>query len=134
MEISHVAVWGSAVLSMVLGFVWYGPLFGQKWKEIIGAGEMDAERMKEIQKAANKLYGVQFALSVVQVYVLAYLLFHTTLPALTVALLVWLGFIMPTIAGSSMWNNDSRRIAWSRFLIQSGYQLIFFVAISFILG
>ena len=90
--------------------------------------------MKEIQKAANKLYGVQFALSVVQVYVLAYLLFHTTLPALTVALLVWLGFIMPTIAGSSMWNNDSRRIAWSRFLIQSGYQLIFFVAISFILG
>jgi hypothetical protein len=41
---------------------------------------------------------------------------------------------MPTIAGTAMWNNDSKKISRARFLIQAGYQLILFVSFGAILG
>jgi hypothetical protein len=43
-------------------------------------------------------------------------------------------FVMPIIAGTAMWNNDSKKIAWTRFLIQSGYQLVIFIIFGLILG
>jgi hypothetical protein len=53
---------------------------------------------------------------------------------LTNALWIWAAFIMPIVAGMSMWNNDSRRVAWTRFLLQAGYQLVLFILYGLILG
>lgn len=121
-----------AVLSMVVGFVWYGPLFGKKWMEIIGANPSDMARREEMQKAAGKLYVVQFVLSLFQVYVLARFVAEGT--GLGTSLWVWAGFLIPTLAAGAMWNNDSSKVAWSRFLIQAGYNLILMVAFGLILG
>ena len=41
---------------------------------------------------------------------------------------------MPTVAGAAMWNNDSAKISWARFMIQAGYQLVLFVMFGLILG
>lgn len=123
------------LLAMVLGYVWYGPLFGKKWMEVIGATEMDLERRKEMQKSAGKLYVVQFVLILFQVWVLSYYIKGwADASGVENALWVWAAFIMPTIAGSAMWNNDSARISWARFLIQAGYQLALFVIFGLILG
>lgn len=41
MLINYYAVVASSVLAMVVGAIWYGPLFGKKWLEITGANTSD---------------------------------------------------------------------------------------------
>jgi hypothetical protein len=79
------------------------------------------------------LYVVQFLLTFFQVWVLAGLIGGSP-DAPQNAIWIWAAFIMPTIAGSAMWNNDSKKISGARFLIQAGYQLILFVSFGAILG
>jgi len=135
MEINIWAVLVCAVLSMVVGSIWYGPLFGKKWIEITGADMSDLEKRKEMMKGVWKLYLTQFILTLFQVYVLAYFIKGwAEVSGVTNALWIWAAFIMPTVAGASMWNNDSAKISWARFLIQGGYQLILFIMFGLILG
>lgn len=135
MQINYFAVIVCAVLSMGLGFVWYGPLFGKKWMEIIGATEGDAEKRKEMQKRVMPLYAVQFLLTLFQIWVLAYYIEGwKDASGLENAFWIWAAFVMPVIAGNVMWNNDSAKISWTRFSIQAGFQLINFVMFGLILG
>ena len=135
MQINYGAVLVCGVLAMILGAIWYGPLFGKKWMEIICADEIDMERRKEMMKGVWKLYLTQFILTLFQAYVLAhYILGWQDASGVENALWIWAAFIIPTIAASSMWNNDSAKVSWARFLIQAGYQLILFVIFGLILG
>ncbi len=134
------AILTCGIVAMILGAIWYGPLFGKLWIEIIGATAHDLEQRKAMQKKAGPLYAIQFVLTLVQVYVFASLL-NVVIDSpsadntpLFYGVAVWLGFFVPVIAGTAMWNNDSRRISWARFLIQSGYQLVCMVVFSIILG
>lgn len=134
MEINIWAVLVCGVLSMVIGAIWYGPMFGKKWMEIVGADSTDLEKRKEMMKGVWKLYLTQFVLTLFQVLVLAHLIADTvTVGGLERSLWIWAAFIIPTIAGSAMWNNDSAKISWARFLIQGGYQLVLFVIFGLIL-
>lgn len=135
MEINYLAVILLAVVSMIIGYIWYGPLFGKKWMEVVGATSLDMEKRKEMQKKAGPLYLIQFVLVLFQVLVLAHLIADTTkVSGLERSLWIWAAFIIPTLAAGSMWNNDSSRVAWSRFLIQGGYQLILFIIFGFVLA
>lgn len=132
--INYWAVLVCGVLAMILGAIWYGPIFGRKWMEICGATEMDMAKRKEMQRRAMPLYFVQFALVLIQLFILAHLTGGTVKSGILSALLVWAGFVMPTIAACSMWTNEPRKAAWARFLIQSGYQLLCFVVFGIILA
>lgn len=133
--INYWAVLTCAIISMALGFIWYGPLFGKKWLEITGATKADEATRAEMMKRANKLYAVQFLLSLFQVFVLAYYIASSTATSgISNALWIWAAFIMPTVAGSAMWNSDSAKVSWARFLIQAGYQLVLFALFGLILG
>lgn len=135
MEVNYVVIIGGAVLSMIVGSIWYGPLFGKKWMEICGVSDADVEKRKQMQKEAMPLYGIQFVLALLQLYILAHFVKGwEDVSGIESALWIWLGFVMPTIAGSAMWNNDSATIKWARFLIQSGYQLVIFLLYGYILG
>lgn len=124
-----------AALAMIIGAVWYGPLFGKKWMEIIGADSADGEARKKMQRGAGKLYLVQFLLTLFQVWVLAcYIGGWKDASGFENALWIWAAFVVPVLAGVSMWNNDSAKTAWARFLIQSGYQLVIFSVFGLILG
>lgn len=96
--------------------------------EILKVNPEDLKNRKEMQKKAMPLYVIQFLLTLFQVYVLAHY-FAGWKEASTYenALWIWAAFVMPTVAGASMWTNDSRKMVWSRFLIQSGYQLVNFI-------
>jgi hypothetical protein len=126
---NYVLILAGGAISMIVGSIWYGPLFGKKWMEICGVSAMDEAKRKEMQKAAMPLYLTQFLLTLLQLFVLVNQMTWGgwTGQAIGVSLFYWLGFIMPTIAGSAMWNNDSTKVKWARFLIQSGYQLVMFL-------
>ncbi len=134
MEINYLAVFVCGVVSMILGSIWYGPLFGNAWLRVIGATEMDMKTRMEMQKKAMPLYFVQLVLTLFQAWVLAYYIAGwQEASGIENALWIWAAFIMPTIAAASMWNNDSRKITWTRFLIQGGYQLVLFILFGLIL-
>lgn len=119
---------------MVIGAVWYGPLFGKKWLEIVGATAEDLEARKKMQAAAGPLYVVQFVLTLFQVLVLAHLVADTTrVGGLERSLWIWAAFVIPTLAGAVMWTNEEERRKWARFLIQGGYQLTIFIVFGLLL-
>lgn len=135
MTINYLAVLVCGVLAMVLGFVWYGPLFGKKWLQVIGATELDLQKRKEMQKRAMPLYAVTFVLALFQAYVLAhYIQGWQDASGVENAIWIWAAFIMPTVAGASMWNNDSATVSWTRFLLQAGYNLVLFSVFGLVLG
>lgn len=143
MEINYLAVLVCGVAAMIIGFIWYGPIFGKKWLQIVGATEMDMERRKEMQKKAMPLYALQFLFSLMQAYMISFVLaeaFARTPQAepvmlgATTAFFLWLGWAVPLVAAGSMWNNDTRPVAWARFLIQAGYYLVVFVLFGIIIS
>ncbi len=134
LSINYFAILVGAVLAMMIGALWYGPLFGKKWLEIIGATSVDLEARKQMQKEAMPLYLVQFVLTLFQVLVLAHLIADTTrVGGLERSLWIWGAFVIPTLAGAAMWTNEQSKIKWARFLIQGGYQLTIFIVFGFLL-
>lgn len=134
MAINYWVVITGAVFSMILGAIWYGPIFGKKWMEIIGIDPNDEEAKKKMQKSAGPLYIVQFLLTLFQVLVLSHLIADTQIVSgLERSLWIWGAFVIPTLAGAVMWTNTSRKLKWSRFLIQGGYQLILFIVFGLLL-
>jgi hypothetical protein len=96
MDINYWAVLSCALLSLVLGFVWYGPLFGRKWIEINELSSDDLAKREAMQKEAGPLYVVQFVLSLLQIYILAHFVKGwSDVSGVESALWIWLGFVMP---------------------------------------
>ncbi len=132
--INYLAVITGAVLSMIIGAIWYGPLFGRKWMEIAGVNLDDIEARKKMQKSAGPLYMVQFLLTLFQVLILSFLLAEMSQSGkIERALWIWAAFVVPTLAGSVMWTNEKKDIKLARFLIQGGYQLVMFITYGLLL-
>src|SRR3989344_5768242 len=102
-SVNFLAVLASAVASMVVGSIWYGPLFGKKFMSAMGFDKMSPEHQAEMKKGMMLTYLWQFIASLVMFYVFAWLI--CALGAVTVtggiqaAFWVWLGFIVPTKFG-----------------------------------
>lgn len=137
----HIAlVFVCAVIAMVLGFIWYGPLFGKLWARVVGMdlSTMTPESKKEMQKKMAPVYLLNFILVVVTAFVFDIFMgaAHITSPMVGVKLAfwIWLGFVMPTIAGQAMWSNKPKNLAWAMFLTSAGYQLVLFIIFGIILS
>jgi hypothetical protein len=134
-SINYWAVLVCGVVALIVGSVWFGPIFGKLWMRITHTTDMDEARRKEMQKAAMPLYVIQFVLALFQAYVLAhYIAGWTEATGVENALWIWAAFVMPTVAGTAMWNNDSNKIKWTKFWLQSGYYLVLLVIFGWILS
>lgn len=134
LSINFLAVAVGAVVSMVIGALWYGPIFGKQWMVLIGVDLKDPDATKKMRKSAGPLYLVQFLLSLFQVMILAQIIADTTrYGGLNRALWIWAAFVIPALAGAVMWTNEATSMKWKRFLIQGGYQLVMFVVFGLLL-
>ncbi len=135
MDINYWAVIVCGIISIVLGTVWYGPIFGKKWMQIMGAENCTEEEMKEKRKGMGILYLVQLLLTILYAYVLArFINMNAGIPAIQISLWLWLGFAFTINAGAGLWNNESKSNAWWRFGITTGYQLLIAIIFPYILG
>jgi hypothetical protein len=135
MATNYLAVFACGVLSIVLGSIWYGPLFGKKYMELFMPKNMTPEQSAMMKKQAKVLYFIQFLISLAQVYFLSF--YISVWPSITGAgnaFIVYLGFVFTTTAGSVLWTGDSKKVMWQKFIIQAGYQLVFFVLAGHILS
>ena len=135
---NYIAIVVCAVLSMVIGSIWYGPLFGKKWMELmeIDMTKMDEEEKKECMKGMWKLYAGQFVLSLFQIFVLAWYvdMFRGMASGAHIAFSLFIAFVMPTVAGACMWGEKNTKTAWTKFFISSGAQLISLLVFGYILS
>jgi hypothetical protein len=123
--INYLAIIAAAVVSMVVGFLWYGPLFGKKWSEAAG---FTPERMAEAkQKDMSSSYALMFVGALIMNYVLAHMLIfassYTATTGAAAGLMAgfwsWLGFIAPVSMGSVLWDGKP----WTYWFITAGYYL-----------
>ncbi len=100
--INLIAVLAAAVAAMVIGFLWYGPLFGKQWIKLMGLSSKDINKAK--QKGMGKLYLINFIAGIVTAYVLAVLVDGMAITsALITGFWVWLGFFAAVMVGSILW-------------------------------
>ena len=124
--INYLAVLVAAVANMVIGSIWYGPLFGKKWVKLQGWSKDDMEKMKE--KGMSKTYLLAFVGSLL----MSFVLFHALVFAATylnasginagvmAGFWNWLGFVAPVTLGMVLWEGKS----WKLWFLQTGYYLV----------
>lgn len=125
-NINFLAVLAAAVVSIVLGFLWYGPFFGKPWMKLMGIDPKSID--KEKMKGMGKTYALMTLTTLIMAYVMAHsLIFASTytqtygvMAGLTAAFWNWLGFMLPILMGDQLWGGKS----WKLLPITSGYYLV----------
>ncbi len=131
--VNYLAVLVCGIASMVLGFVWYGPLFGKKWMQLSGISMQGGSK-----SAMHRSYAVAFVASLVTAYVLAHIVvFSATyfgISGLSAGLQAgfwsWLGFVGPVTLGMVLWE----RKPWTLWILLNGYQLLLMLVMGAILA
>ena len=126
-SVSIIAIIGSGIASMIIGYVWYGPLFGKMWAQLQGWSVADM-KAKQSQGMA-KSYSIMFVGSLVLAAVLG--MFAKTVGAITlgdgimVGFFAWLGFAAPLLLTSVLWEGKSYRL----YALNAGYNLVQFIVL-----
>jgi hypothetical protein len=125
----------SGVLSVVLGFIWYGPLFGKKWMALNGMTMPDPRPPMSvmIKPMIISVIGA-LILSYTLTYSIAmggsYLHVQGIMVGLQAGFWNWLGFVVPVYLNSAAWENKG----WTLFFINAGYWLVLILIIGMILA
>jgi hypothetical protein len=130
--INYWAVLVSGILSMGLGTLWYGPLFGKKWMHLAGI-----QKPETMTKAMKDKMMWSYVMMFIGALVMAFVFAHAYMYALPhlpvagvwggvwVAVMSWLGFMAPSMMGMVLWEGKK----WQYFWIVSGYYLVYLVLI-----
>ncbi len=133
--VNYLAVLLAAVASIVIGFLWYGPLFGKPWMRMMGFSQ---ESMDAAKKGMAKNYALMALGSLVMAYVLSHsLAFASTYmkvsgygAGFSTGFWTWLGFIAPVVMGDQLWGGKP----WKLFPITAGYYLVTLCVMGMILA
>ncbi len=135
--VNYWAILASAVFMMVLGALWYGPLFGKQWASLMGLKlpeQMDENMKREMMKSyALMAIGallMSFVFSHILVFAKAYLGTSGVSAGLQAGFWNWLGFIAPLTLGPVLWEGKP----WKLWFINAGYYLVGLLAIGVVLA
>jgi hypothetical protein len=128
------AVLVSAIASMVIGSIWYGPLFGKMFMTEMGMDQWSPEKKEAMKSKMKWSYLGQFVASVLMFYVLNGIILWTAPKfnvsyAMGIALFMWLGFMLPLIFGNVLWGGKTKM-----FWLQAGNTLITILVAGAIIG
>src|SRR3989344_1544875 len=123
--VNYVAVVVAEVSAMVIGFLWYGPLFGKEWRRLMG---ISLDDMKSMSLSPMQAMGLGTVVALVMAYVFAHVfVFSSTymqvsgyMAGLSTAFWLWLGFVMTTQIGIVLWEGKP----WKLFFLNTAYSLV----------
>lgn len=126
--INYLAILPAAVAAMIVGWIWYGPLFGKAWLALAG----------NPRPKAAVVYPVAFVATMVTAYVIAYVTGVTSealgngylVPALFTAFFLWLGFSAARSLIVTLFESRPVKL----FLINTGHDLVVALVIATIIG
>ncbi|HEV2883856.1 MAG TPA: DUF1761 domain-containing protein [Pyrinomonadaceae bacterium] len=122
MKINYPAVIVAAVIHFIIGGLWYGLIFGNKFLEIIG---WTPEQQAQIVAQSHwSQYLVAFLTSLTLVYILAHFVQYTgakgAVGGMQTAFWLWLGFVATTQLATVIF--EQRKLGL--YLLNVGYQLV----------
>ena len=130
LKINHAAVWVSIVLLHVLGFLWYGPIFGEKWMSLVG---LDMATI-EANPPGTGVWITNFVSTVVPVYVLAWLFtkldVSSALQGAGIGLLIGFSFVHLSDMTGDMFARQPYALSW----ITGGFSMVSLALTGLILG
>jgi hypothetical protein len=119
-QINYLAVLVCGVLSMIVGALWYGPVFGKLWMKQYGYTEEDLAK----DFNPGKTYGLAVLGHIIMALVLTYLISLTNAQTISegfrIAFSCWFGFIAATMFVNKLFSRKS----YTLFFIDSAYQLV----------
>ena len=132
-SVNYWAILVAAVVSHVLGFLWFGPLFGKQWAALMGFNK------KKMQEAKKKGMPPQtWILMVVGTLLTSYVLAHfvkylnavNVVDAMKLGFWLWIGFFAPVMLGMILWEGKP----WKLYFIVVTYWLVNLLATASILA
>jgi len=122
----------AAVVAFLIGGLWYSPLlFARQWMAAHAHSPEDVARMKA---DAPRAYGISFVAFLVMAFILQMVLnhvdAHTWQSGALWAAHLWLGFAVTIGLMANVYSGKR----FSVFLIDAGYQLVYFLVMGAILG
>ena len=129
LKINHLAVLVGIVLQFVIGFLWYGPIFGEAWMEMVG---LDMASMEAPPDAGTWITNIITAIS--SVYLLAWLFVKLKVASLLKGALYGflIGFVFVLLANktSGAFAGDPYGLAW----ITGGFTTVGLLVAGAVLG
>jgi Protein of unknown function (DUF1761) len=126
-DINWLAVLAAVVAAQIIGFLWYGPIFGKAWMAATGKTQ---DQMGNTTPAM--ITGV--VCSVLTAIALALMLLLSQTPevvsGIKIGLVAAIGFSGATIVVNSVYQGTNRTVMW----LAVGYQLVALTAMGAILG
>ncbi|MDB4939689.1 MAG: hypothetical protein JWO40_114 [Candidatus Doudnabacteria bacterium] len=133
MQVNFLAVLVASIVSIIIGSIWYGPLFGKMFIELSGMNQWSPEKQAEMKKTMNLSYLGQFVASLVTFYVLALFINRigqvSIMGGIVTALWIWLGFLVTQKFGETLWGGKM-----TLFWLNAGSSLLIYVAGGAIIG
>lgn len=126
MAVNFLAVLVAAIVSMVIGAVWYSPLvFGKIWMKLSGVMP---------KGGAVKSYLIGGISTLVTSYVLAHFIHFaeatTVVQGITAGFWLWLGFIATTTLSSVIWEGKPVKL----YILNNAYSLVSLIVMGAILS
>jgi hypothetical protein len=113
-EVNWLAVIIAAVGSFIIGFLWFGPIFGKKWMELM---KFTPEHIEEGKKKGMMM---SMIVSLISSVVTAFVYFSLASALLLsgygellmLSVLFWIAFVLPPILNGSLWEGKSWSLFW----------------------
>ena len=128
-QVNYIAVLLAGISAMVVGSVWYGPLFGKTWMKLVGINKEDVKKSE-----MPKLYGIMFIGALVESYILSIFIHYagatTLILGAKTGLWAGLGFVATTMLGNYMFAKRPMKL----YYIDAGYALVNLVVMGAIIA
>ncbi len=136
-SVNWLAVVISAIVSMVIGFLWYGPVFGKNWVAMMGWSQSHIDEAKK-KGGMGKNYVIAFIAALVTAYVLAHIITMARMAGISSGISgglqsgfwAWLGFVATQAIGGVLWEGKS----WKLYTFNMAHTLVSFLIIGAILA
>jgi hypothetical protein len=101
---------GVIIAQYIIGALWYSLLFGKQWLEINHPNGLPSKtEMEKLAKSATPYYAIQFVLTCVTAWVQWYFVMSDQDNWLSVSLLIWIGFLVPSIIQTVIWSDPQNK-------------------------
>jgi Protein of unknown function (DUF1761) len=114
--INYAAVVVTAIISMVIGAIWYSPpVFGKTWMTLTG------KTPEDMQQGARNAYAMMFIAALVLAFVMAHVVRWAGAGSLSggvkVGITMWIGFVLTVTSGGVIFEGRPLKLYW----LNSGY-------------
>ncbi len=129
-KINHAAVWVSVVLLTGLGFLWYGPIFGESWMAMVGLDQAAVDA----NPPGTGTWVTNLFSTVVPLYVLAWLFgklgVASGVHGAGLGLLISFSFVFLSVITGNLFAQNPYALSW----ITGGFSMTAMTLSGFILG